>query len=186
MIPGSGRLEVTATASDLNTRFGLNQAEFPGVRLTDLGFTGSEDFEVVAAVVDVPAMAFVGQFGVYAGVEADWTVRGGLVSQREEDSYRQFVVNTRDGRDKDAYFIGLGAPGDELQMRLSRIGGKFSMAVENRTSGATSTLATRHPEFVDGKADVVVGVFACDPRGKEHKAVRFGEFTATVWPAPRR
>jgi len=187
LIPGPGRLEVTATGSDLNTRFRLDQAEFPGVRLADLGLRGDEDFEVAVTVADVPAMAFVGQFGVYAGVSGEWAVRGGLVSQREPDSYRQFVVNTRDGRDKDAYFIGLGAPGDDLRMRLSRNGGMFSMAVENRTSGATSSLAIRHPEFLDGRADIVAGVFACDPRGKNHKPVRFGEFTATVWvPSPAR
>jgi len=77
--------------------------------------------------------------------------------------------------------VGLGAPGDDLRIRLARTGGKFSMAVENHTTGATSALATRHPEFLDGRADVVVGVFACDPRGKDHKAVRFRGFTATVW-----
>jgi len=183
LAPGGG-LDVTATGSDLNTRFRLDQAEFPGVRLADLGFTGAEDFEVSVAVADVPAMAFVGQFGVYAGTSAEWTVRGGLVSQRAPDSFRQFVVNTRDGRDKDAYFVGLGAPGDDLRIRLARTGGKFSMAVENRTSGATSTLAIRHPEFLDGWADLTAGVFACDPRGKDHKAVRFREFSATVWVVP--
>lgn len=187
LIPASGRLELIATGSDLNTRFRLEQAEFPGVRLSDLGFTGAEDFEVTVKVAEIPAMAFVGQFGIYAGVAADWAVRGGLVSQREPESYRQFVVNTRDGRDKDAYFIGLGTPGDDLRMSLRRINGKISMAVENLTSGATSSLAIRHPEFLDGHADIVVGVFACDPRGKDHKPVRFGEFTATVWvPAPTR
>lgn len=186
LVPAGGGFDVTATGSDLNTRFRLDQAEFPGVRLTDLGFTGAEDFEVSVAVAGVPAMAFVGQFGVYAGTSAEWAVRGGLVSQRAPDSFRQFVVNTRDGRDKDAYFVGLGAPGDDLRIRLARTGGKFSMAVENRTSGATSTLAIRHPEFLDGRADLTAGVFACDPRGKDHKAVRFREFTAVVWVAPPR
>ncbi|QDU19787.1 hypothetical protein [Urbifossiella limnaea] len=46
----SGRLEVTATGSDLNTLLRLEQAEFPGVRLADLGFTGGEDFEVAAEI----------------------------------------------------------------------------------------------------------------------------------------
>jgi len=186
MIANLGRLEVTPTGSDLNTRFRLEQAEFPGIRLSDLGFTGTEDFEVTVEVVDVPAMAFVGQFGIYAGVTGDWVVRGGLVSQRESESYRQFVVNTRDGRDKDAFFVGLGAPGDDLRIELSRTGGRFSTAIENRTSGATSTLVTRHPEFLDGRADVFVGIFACDPRGNDLKTVRFEAFSATVRPAPRR
>ena len=185
LVPGGG-LDVAATNSDLNTRYRLEQAEFPGVRLADLGFTGAEDFEVAAAVADAPAMAFVGQFGVYAGTSAEWATRGGLVSQRAADSFRQFVVNTRDGRDKDAYFIGLGATGDDLRVRLARVGGKFTVAVENRTAGTTSTLGTRHAEFLDGRADVVVGVFACDPRGTDRKAVRFSTFTATVWvPAGR-
>lgn len=182
----TGGLELNATGSDLNTRFRLDQAEFPGVRLSELGFTGGEDFEAVVALADVPAMAFVGQFGVFAGTTAEWAVRGGLVSQREPDSYRQFVVNTRDGRDKDAYFVGIGAPGDDLRVRLSRTGGKFAVAVENRTTGATSTLATRHPEFLDERSDLVVGVFACDPRGMDHKTVRLAAFSATVWvPAGR-
>ncbi|MFM8270792.1 MAG: hypothetical protein ACKODX_00435 [Gemmata sp.] len=185
LVRDRGGLELTATGSDLNTRYRLDQAEFPGVRLSDLGFTGAEDFEAVATLADVPAMAFVGQFGVYAGTSAEWAVRGGLVSQREPDSYRQFVVNTRDGRDKDAYFIGIGAPGDDLRVRVSRAAGKFAVAVENRTTGATSTLATRLSEFLDGRADLVVGVFACDPRGSDHKAVRFAAFSATVW-APVR
>jgi hypothetical protein len=185
LVPEGG-LDVAATISDLNTRYRLEQAEFPGVRLAELGFTGAEDFEVTAAVADAPAMAFVGQFGVYAGTSAEWAVRGGLVSQRAADSFRQFVVNTRDGRDKDAYFIGLGATGDDLRVRLARTGGKFSMAVENRTSGVTSTLAIRHPEFLDGRSDLTAGVFACDPRGTDHRAVRFRGFTATVWVAPPR
>jgi hypothetical protein len=186
--PASGLLELTATGSDLNTRFRVDEAEYPGMRLADLGFTGAEDFEVAAVVQDVPKMEFVGQFGVFAGVSSDWAVRGGLVSQREPDSYRQFAVNTRDGRDKDAYFVGLGSPGDEIRIQLNRIAGKFSVAVENRTSGATSTLAIRHPEFLDGRGDLIVGIFAADPRGKDHKAVRFASFSATVWnvlPAPR-
>jgi hypothetical protein len=58
------------------------------------------------------------------------------------------------------------------------------MAVEKLTSRATSSLAIRHPEFRDGRADIVFGVFACDPRGKNHKPVRFGEFAATVWVPP--
>jgi len=179
--PASGRFELTSTASDLNTRFRLEEAEFPGIRLSDLGFTGSEDFEVSVMLSDIPKMEFVGQFGVYAGTSSDWAIRGGLVSQRDPATYRHFVVNTRDGVDKDAYFVGLGNPGDEIRMQLGRTAGKFSMAVENLTTGATSTLAIRHPEFLDGQADIVAGVFACDPRGKDHTTVRFSRVSATVW-----
>jgi len=58
--------------------------------------------------------------------------------------------------------------------------------VENRTSGATSTLAIRHPEFLDGRADIVVGVFAGDPRGDDHTKVRFSKVASTVWVPTKR
>jgi regulation of enolase protein 1 (concanavalin A-like superfamily) len=77
--------------------------------------------------------------------------------------------------------VGLGAPGDELRIRLTRTAGKFSMSVENRTSGATSSLQIRHPEFLDGRADLIVGLFACEPRGQDHEPVRFSDFSVTVW-----
>ena len=178
-----GRFELTATASDLNTRFRLEEAEFPGICLSELGFTGKEDFEVAVTLQDIPKMDFVGQFGVYAGTSNNWAIRGGLVSQREPASYRQFAVNTRDGRDKDSYFVGLGNPGDDIRIQLNRTGGKYTMSVENRTSGATSSLSIRHPDFLDGHSDLTVGIFAADPRGMNHKAVHFGAFSATVWTA---
>jgi len=178
-----GRFELTATASDLNTRFRLEEAEFPGIHLSDLGLRGKEDFKVAVTLQDIPKMDFVGQFGVYAGTSNNWAIRGGLVSQPEPASYRQFAVNTRDGRDKDAYFVGLSTPGDEIRIQLNRTGGKYTMSVENRTSGATSTLAIRHPEFLDGHSDLTVGIFAADPRGMNHKAVHFGAFSATVMTA---
>ncbi len=179
LVPGG--LAVTATGSDLNTRFRLDRAEFPGVRLADLGFTGAEDFEVAVTAADIPALGFVGQFGVYAGVGADWAVRGGLVGGRAADSFRQFVVNTRGGRDKDALFVGLGSPGDDLRLALARTAGRYALAVENRTAGETTTLSIRHPEFLDGRADLVVGLYAADPRGADAAAVTFGGFAATVW-----
>jgi len=181
LIPSSSCLEVTATSSDLNTQYQVERAQFPGIRLADLGFTGKEDFEITVTVSDIPVLEFVGQFGVYVGSSSQWAVRGGLVSQREQTTFRQFLVNTREGRDKDAYFVGLGSAGDDMRITLARRQGKYTMGVENRTSGATSTLEIRHPEFLDGRSDLVAGIFACDPRGKDSQAIRFGHINVTVW-----
>lgn len=181
LISDAGCLEVAATSSDLNTQYQIDRAQFPGIRLSDLGFTGKQDFEIAATVIDIPILDFVGQFGVYVGSSSQWATRGGLVSQREQTTFRQFLVNTREGRDKDAYFVGLGSAGDDMRITLARKQGKYTMSVENRTSGATSTLEIRHPDFLDGHSDLVAGIYASDPRGKEKQAVRFGDITVTVW-----
>src|SRR5262249_11073801 len=68
--PTRGRLELTATRSDLNTQYRLRRGEYLGVRLSDLGFSGSEDFEVSAVFPEIPELEFVGQFGPYAGARS--------------------------------------------------------------------------------------------------------------------
>ena len=44
------------TASDLHGQFMLDQGEYLGVRLADLGFTGDEDFSVSMTVVNIPQL----------------------------------------------------------------------------------------------------------------------------------
>ena len=84
------------------------------MRLSDLGFTGPEDFEVSAAVFpEIPALEFIGQFGLYAGARSDRAIRGGVLKLRKDGAevYTQFLVNNPDGRDADLYEVGLLDPG---------------------------------------------------------------------------
>jgi hypothetical protein len=183
--PTRGRLELTATRSDLNTQYRLRRGEYLGVRLSDLGFTGSEDFEVSAVFPEIPALEFVGQFGLYAGARSDRAIRGGVLKLRKEGAevYTQFLVNNPDGKDADLYEVGLLRPGTDLRLTLRRLSGNYTLTVENLTTGGASTLAIRHPDYLDAEKDLYVGLFAAEPRSDVGRKLVVKEFQATVWVA---
>ncbi|HKB04194.1 MAG TPA: FecR domain-containing protein [Gemmataceae bacterium] len=183
--PAKGRLELTATRSDLNTQYRLRRGEYLGVRLSDLGFTGREDFEVSAVFPEIPALEFVGQFGLYAGVRSDRAIRGGVLKLHKGDAevYTQFLVNNPDGKDADLYEVGLLRPGTDLRLTLRRAAGQYTLTVENLTAGGASTLAIRHPDYLDAERDLYVGLFAAEPRSDVGRKLVVNEFRATVWAA---
>jgi len=180
-VPGEGRLELTTTNSDINRQINLAQGEYLGVRLADLGFTGEEDFEVGVRIPDIPALKRVGQFGVYAGTASDANIRGGLISRKDHGEYTIFHVNNQDGKDRDSHFLGLFTTGDEIRIRLQRKGGKYSLTVENLTTGAGSTLVIPHPTWLDGSPDLYVGLFGANTQSELRRTLRIEEFHATVW-----
>jgi ferric-dicitrate binding protein FerR (iron transport regulator) len=176
-----GYLDITTTESDINRAFKLDTGEYLGIRLSDLGFTGDEDFAVTASLPDIPALAFIGQFGLYVGSRSDCNIRGGLLGRKEEGRYTIFLVNNNGGRDTDSHFVGLFSTGDHLVLTMRRRDGKYSLTVENRTNGSSSTVTIRHPAFLDGKRDLFVGLFAANPRSEVHRPIRVKNFQATVW-----
>lgn len=177
---GKGQLELTTTNSDVNRQFQLGHGEYLGVRLADLGFTGAEDFAVSVTIPDMPALAFIGQFGLYAGTHSDCNIRGGIFSHRP-GQYTQNLVNNNGGRDADSHFVGLFSPGDNLRLTLRRTAGKYALTVENKTSGSTSTLTIRHPAFLDGRRDLTVGLFGANTQSNVRKTLVIREFQVTVW-----
>jgi hypothetical protein len=178
-----GRLELTATRSDLNGRYRLRGGEYLGLRLSDLGFTGTEDFEVSAVFPEIPALNFIGQFGLYAGARADHAIRGGVIKLRKDGNeiYTQFLVNNATGKDSDLYEVGLLRPGTDLRLTLRRAAGKYTLTVENLTTGGASTLAIRHPDYLDAERDLYVGLFAAEPRSDVGRKILVSELQATVW-----
>src|SRR5262249_55798352 len=119
-----GHLALTTTNSDLNRQYRLHHGEYLGVRPSDLGFTGAEDFAVTVSIPNIPALEFVGQFGLYAGTRSDRNIRGGLLSSRPEEAgqYTQFLVNNNGGRDSDLYEVGLLSTGADLRLTPNRPG----------------------------------------------------------------
>jgi hypothetical protein len=179
--PERGRLELTTTRSDINNQVRLGQGEYLGVRLSDLGFTGREDFAVTAVIPDIPALEAAGQFGLYAGTRSDRNIRGGLIKWGKPGENTQFLVNNNGGHDTDLYKIGLLSPGTDLRLTLKRTGGKYALTGENLTDGATSTLTIRHPDFLDGEPDLFVGLFGANPFNDARKTLVIKEFSVTVW-----
>jgi hypothetical protein len=177
----SGRLALTTTKSDINGQRGLATGEYLGVRLADLGFTGPEDFEVQVFMPNIPALQNVGQFGLYAGAKCDKVIRGGLISRGAEGPYTIFMTNNDGGRDLDSHFLGLFSMGDDLRIRLKRTNGKYAMTVENVTTGSASTLAIRHPAFLDPERDLYVGLFGANTGSEIRRTLFIKEFAVTVW-----
>ena len=142
LIPAKGQLELTTTKSDLNTQSELPQGEYLGVRLADLGFAGPEDFEVSVTILDIPALEFIGQFGVYAGPASNQNIRGGLISARRKEpgQYTQFLVINRNGDDSRPYKVGLFETGTDLRITLRREAGTFTLTVANLTTAEASTV----------------------------------------------
>jgi ferric-dicitrate binding protein FerR (iron transport regulator) len=183
--PDKAQLELTTTRSDINNKgFRLWQGEYLGMRLSDLGFTGKEDFAVTASIPNIPALENYGQFGLYAGTKSDRNIRGGLIKwgNRDPGFNTQFLVNNDGGTDTDLFRIGLLSPGTDLRLTLRRTGGKYSLAVEqDRTEKGASTLTIRHPEFLDGEPDLFVGLFGATPFRDECSTLTIKEFSVTVW-----
>jgi hypothetical protein len=181
--PDRGQLELTTTNSDINTQFRLHRGEYLGVRLSDLGFTGTEDFAVTATIPNIPALEVVGQFGLYAGASSARNIRGGLISSRrgEPGQYSQFLVNNRDGSDADIYQVGLLSTGTDLRLTLKRVRGEYALTVENLTTGSASTLTIRHPDFLDGERDLFVGLFGANTQSQVRKTLVIKELAVTVW-----
>ena len=175
-----GRLELLTTNSDLNRRVNLAQGEYFGVRLSDLGFTGVEDFEATAVIPNIPALQRVGQFGLYAGERSDRNIRGGLISQKEGE-YTQFLVHNNGGRDSDLYRVGLLATGDDLELTLRRTGGKYALAIRNLTAGGDSTLTIRPADFLADAQDLYVGLFGANTQSEQRRTLFVKEFKAVVW-----
>jgi ferric-dicitrate binding protein FerR (iron transport regulator) len=178
-----GHLELTTTNSDLNRQFQLHHGEYLGVRLKDFGFTGREEFAVSVTLLDIPALEFIGQFGLYAGANRAKNIRGGLISskRKEPGQYTQFLVNNQRGRDADIYRVGLLATGTDLRLTLKRTAGKYALTVENLTNGSASTLTIRHPAFLDGERDLYAGLFGANTRSEVRRTLVIKEFRATVW-----
>jgi hypothetical protein len=177
------QLELTTTNSDLNTQYKLHRGEYLGVRLADLGFTGPEDFAVTITIPNIPALEVVGQFGLYAGAKSNRNIRGGLLSARRQEPghYTQFLVNNKEGRDDDINEVGLLSTGSDLRMTLKRIQGRYSLTVENLTTGSTSTLTIRHPDFLDNERDLFVGLFGANTQSEVRKTLVLKGFQVTVW-----
>jgi ferric-dicitrate binding protein FerR (iron transport regulator) len=181
LVPGRGVLELTTTRSDINTQQGMPTGEYLGFRLSDLGFSGSEDFAIAATIPNIPGLETVGQFGLYAGSSSDENIRGGLISQRWPDQYGLFLVNNDGGRDSDLYEVGLIGTGDDLRLTLRRVAGKYSLVVENQTTHSSSTLAIAHPAFLDGERDLYVGLFGANTQSDVRKTLTIRQVSVTVW-----
>ena len=88
------------------------------------------------------------------------------------------IVNNGDGADLDA--IGLISSGDTLRLTLARTDDRDALTVENRSTGAASTLTIRHPGFLDHLRDLQVGIFGADTASSVRRILVIREVYVTV------
>jgi hypothetical protein len=179
--PDARALELTTTRSDLNTQEHMPTGEYIGFRLAELGFSGSEDFEISATIPNIPSLKVVGQFGLYAGSSSDTNIRGGLIRRPAPDSYHLFLVNNCMGIDDDINEVGLITTGDNLRLTLRRFGGRYSLVVDNLTRNSSSTLEIAHPAFLDAENNMYVGLFGANTQSELRKTLTIREVKVTVW-----
>jgi hypothetical protein len=177
----AGALELTTTRSDINTQDRMPTGEYLGVRLSDLGFTGREDFEVSTTIPRIPRLDVVGQFGVYVGASSTANIRGGLIAWPQPHRYGLFLVNNFGGIDSDLNEVGLMTTGDDLRLAMRRIGGRYSLVVENLTRRSSNTLAIAHPSFLDHEQDLFAGLFGANTQSDVSKTLTIKEMKVTIW-----
>ncbi len=73
--------------------------------------------------------------------------------------------------------------GDDLRLTLRRLGGQYSLVVDNLTRNSSSTLAIAHPSFLDAETDLYLGLFGANTQSDDRKTLTIREFSVTVWTA---
>ncbi len=179
--PSQRVLLLTTTRSDLNTQDSMPTGEYLGFRLSDLGFSGREDFEISTTIPKIPGLDVVGQFGLYVGTDCTSSIRGGMISVDQPDRYHVFLVNNDHGVDSDPNEIGMMTTGDDLRLALRRAGGLYSLTVENQTRGSSNTLTITHPYFLDQRQDLFAGLFGANAQSNAPKTLSIKELKITVW-----
>ena len=178
----AGQLEVTTTESDINNAHQLDIGEYFGVRLADLGFTGTEDFEITITLLDLPDLGTFDQIGLFAGRDTGRNIRGGLIGHSEQPGKAtQFLVNHEYVIDKHQQFVGVSPQQSDIVLTLRRSNNRYSLISENRTTGASVAVTTTHPAFLDDVKDMHVGLFGANTRTQESRKMVIKDFKVTVW-----
>jgi hypothetical protein len=75
--------------------------------------------------------------------------------------------------------------GDDLRLTLRRRGTRYSLDVENLSHRSSATLAIPHPEFLDRRTDLHVGLFGANTQSDDCKTLTICDLSVTVWAASK-
>ncbi len=156
----AGSLLLTSTSSDFNGQGTIGEAEAPGIALSSLGFTGSEDLLIRAKFRNLPTFADYDQLGVYVGVDSTRLLRGGLINFGD-DGHRPYAVKTVNGGDIDLS-MGDGAiaqvlPGLAMTVEIRRTAGVWAFSVNGY-----NVTPIPDPDVLAGQSNLTAGVFIAD------------------------
>lgn len=176
--PTEGVLTIISTRSDYNGQIGLDSNGSVGINLSDLGFTGAEDFAVSATFRPWPTPAFIDQVGIFVGGDAGTLTRAGAIVLSEP---QRLSVHTQNGSDHHPRFGQGGIDNASgLAVTILREAGvwrSFINAVEwNPTDGGGKV----DPEALNALTDLTAGVFAIHPLNDNPKAFDLDSFSVLV------
>jgi hypothetical protein len=182
LLLGSGTLAVTgpSAGADFNGQANIGTMQAPGIQLSSLGFTGTQDFSV-SATFSVPSGAFsdYGQIGVYVGSTSSNLTRDGFVNVGALGG-AQFYGTNNTGGDSGTAFSAQPTltDSDILTATISRTGGVFNETVKE--GALTFNVTPTDPTFLNSFSDLTVGIYSTNTPGETAFASTFDSFTATV------
>ncbi len=165
IFPSENRLKIQSTQSDFNGQSGVELTSAVGKNLSELGFTGTEDFSVTADFEAVVGLENIDQIGVFVGNAATTLTRAGIIQTANPEG---LGVHTENGADTSATFNQSAFDlSDGLQVTIARENAEWSYIVDGVSVAPQSPNAT----FLDALSDLTVGVFAINPLNTNSKTV---------------
>lgn len=169
----NGTLELSSTQSDFFGQANLASASMPGVKLSDFGFTGSEDFAVTAVFRPLTTLEFIDQVGLYVGATSNFMTRADTIVFAAPERHS---AHTQNGADYDGRFYGFGLnAADGMTITISRAAGTWRYLIDDLEWNPLSA-----PTFLDGRSDLVAGVFAITPLNANRKTIEVDSYTLVV------
>jgi hypothetical protein len=170
--PAEGVLALTTTRADFNGAAGLDTNSSPGVALADFGFTGSEDFAATVVFRPSPACSSSTRSA------STWERAAGpspapAPSCSPRPSATPCIRRTAATIAAGSSASASTAPTDDGDHHPRR----RRLAVLDRRRRVEPA---RPPAFLDGRPDLVVGLFAITPLNASAKTVEIDSFSLVV------
>lgn len=188
---GNGVLVITSTSGDYNG--GANEPinESPGVALSSLGFTGSEDLNASLVFPTLSPTVSFDQAGLFVGIDTNYITRAGWIdftafnSPKGKEQYSENVTpggnNSPPGSAAPANGPGghyFGFPFDPAilpcTVRISRTAGIWHYYIDGAQWDAAN------PTFLNGATNLTAGIFIYDTGGGAYTQ-SVSNFTARVF-----
>jgi hypothetical protein len=169
----NGTLELSSSQSDFFGQFNLGIASMPGASLSSLGFTGTEDFAVTTVFRPLTTLEFIDQVGVYVGANSNFMTRADTIVFATPERHS---AHTQNGADFDGHFFGFGLnAADGMTITITRNSGTWHYFIDNLEWNPLSA-----PTFLDGRSDLVAGIFAITPLNANKKKIEVESYSLVV------
>jgi hypothetical protein len=168
----------------------MASATVVGVNLSDLGFTGDNDFVAKATFVNLTNLhAYPDQLCLVVGTSTANLIRAGFINFDQfhggTDANEGFAVNTVNGADSSSRFYG-ALVGGTMTVEIRRASGRWFVNVDgfdrlpNSSTDGTGTPAP--PTFLDSATNLFVGVVAMDAGNNSPWHADLDSFSVSVTP----